>query len=69
MTIENLKILIADEGKWLTKDGVFSKKVYLGTLDKADNWQEVSDAEKEAAEKEAEAAAQAAAATESEPAA
>jgi len=60
MTIENLKILIADEGKWLTKDGVYSQKVYLGTLDKADNWQEVTDAEKEAAEKEAEAQAAAA---------
>lgn len=58
MTIENLKILIADEGKWLVKDGVYSKKVWLGTLDTAESWTEITDAEKEAAEAEAEAEAE-----------
>lgn len=47
MTIEENNILTADEGKWLTKGGVYSRKVYLGTLDKAENWQEVSDEEHE----------------------
>lgn len=45
MKVENLQVLIADEGKWLTKDGAYSKKVYLGTLDKAENWTEVSEEE------------------------
>lgn len=55
MKIENLKVLVADEGMMLTDGkGVYSEKVYLGTLDTVENWSEVTKEEAEAAMKKAE---------------
>lgn len=40
--------ITADEGFWLTNgQGVYSKEVYLGKNDSADNWHEISEAEYE----------------------
>ena len=45
-------VIKADAGKWLTKDGVFSDtEIYLGKFDKPENWKEISDEEKQLAEK------------------
>ena len=45
-TIE-IKKLIASEGMTLTNGETFSKEVYLGKNDSADNWHEITDAEAE----------------------
>lgn len=38
--------ITADEGMWLTNgQGVFSKEVYLGRNDKAENWHEITEDE------------------------
>ena len=54
MIIENQTILKADEGFYLTNGETFAKVVYLGKYDSPDNWHEVTEAEKEQAEKEIE---------------
>lgn len=46
MKIEE-NVLIADEGKVLTKDGIYSKQVWLGINDSPSNWQEVDEIESE----------------------
>lgn len=38
-----LKKLISDNGKVLTKEGVYSTEVYLGAFDAQENWTEISD--------------------------
>ena len=43
-TIELTK-LTASEGMMLTNGEVYSKEVYLGINDSADNWHEITDAE------------------------
>lgn len=45
-TIE-LKKLTAAEGMTLTNGEAFSKEIYLGKNDSADNWHEITDAEAE----------------------
>ena len=38
--------ITADDGFWLTNgQGVYSKEIYLGKNDKAENWYEITDAE------------------------
>lgn len=40
--------IIASTGKWLTNgQGVYTKSVYLGKYDKAENWVEITEAEYE----------------------
>lgn len=50
MTTEStngMTVLIADEGKILTANGVYSERVYLGIYDRPRNWSEVdADAER-----------------------
>lgn len=41
-------ILTPSDGAWLTNGSVWSGKVYLGTLDKAENWREATQAEYDA---------------------
>ena len=46
--IENiitLKEIVASEGHVLTNGREYSKKIYLGVNDSADNWHEITDAE------------------------
>ena len=46
--IENiitLRELVASEGHVLTNGREYSKKIYLGVNDSADNWHEITDAE------------------------
>lgn len=45
-TIELTKIT-ASEGMVLTNGEVYSKEIYLGCNDNADNWREITDAEYE----------------------
>ena len=45
-TIE-IKKLTASEGHILTDGEVYSKEIYLGKNDSADNWHEITDAEYE----------------------
>lgn len=45
-TITRIK-LIAAEGMTLTNGKTFGKEVYLGSGDKTENWQEITDAEAE----------------------
>lgn len=54
MITGNIQIttLEPDDGKWLTNGETFSKKVYLGKNDSPDNWQEITEEEKERFEKE-----------------
>ena len=38
--------IIASTGKWLTNgQGVYTKSVYLGKYDKAENWHEITEEE------------------------
>ena len=40
--------IIAKEGNWLTNgQGVYTKSVYLGRFDKAENWYEITEMEYE----------------------
>lgn len=48
--IELIKIT-ASEGMTLTNGDVFSKEIYLGKNDKAENWTEITDAEAEERQK------------------
>lgn len=48
--IELIKIT-ATEGMTLTNGEVFSKEIYLGKNDKAENWSEITDAEAEERQK------------------
>lgn len=55
MKTSDLSITIlepSNSDNWLTNSEVFSKKVYLGKNDTADNWQEITNADKEKAEQE-----------------
>lgn len=45
-TIELIK-LTASEGMTLTDGEVFGKEIYLGCIDKPENWYEIPDAEAE----------------------
>ena len=54
MIIENVTVLKARDGFYLTNGDVFAKVVYLGKYDSPDNWHEVTEAEKEQLEKEIE---------------
>ena len=45
--MSKLRPVFAREGYTLTKDGVYSKEIYLGCNDKAENWTEITDAEAE----------------------
>lgn len=54
MIIENQTVLKADEGFYLTNGETFASVVYLGKTDSLENWHEVTEAEKEQAEKETE---------------
>ena len=51
MTTESangMTVLIADEGKVLTANGVYSERVYLGIYDRPENWSEAdADAERD----------------------
>ena len=49
MTTSKIELvkLTASEGMTLTNGNVFSKEVYLGKNDKAENWFEITDAEAE----------------------
>jgi hypothetical protein len=42
MIIEG-NVITADEGMTLTNGSTYSKQVYLGTLDRPENWQEIPD--------------------------
>ena len=35
--------IIANKGMWLTNGDTFSKGVYLGKYDKAENWHEITE--------------------------
>lgn len=48
-----MTILTAPEGYWYTNGEVYSDKVYIGKADSAENWQLVTDEEKQAAEEAA----------------
>ena len=37
--------IVAKEGMWLTDGETFSKSVYLGNNDSAENWYEITDSE------------------------
>ena len=37
--------IVASKGKWLTDGETFSKSVYLGNNDSAENWYEITDSE------------------------
>lgn len=52
MIIENQTVLKAEEGFYLTNGDTFAQVVCLGKYDSPDNWHEVTEAEKEQAEKE-----------------
>ena len=52
-TIELIK-LTAAEGMTLTNGEVYSKEIYLGCNDSADNWHEITDEEAEQLQAEAE---------------
>ena len=40
--------IVAREGMWLTNgQGIYTKSVYLGRFDKAENWHEITEAEYE----------------------
>ena len=54
MIIEKVTVLKAKEGFYLTNGQVFGKIVYLADTDSPANWHEVTEAEKEEAEKEQE---------------
>ena len=45
MTTIELRKLTASNGKVLTNGEVFSKEIYLGCNDSADNWYEITDEE------------------------
>ena len=44
-TIDGIRVMTADEGYWLAKDGTFTKVVYLGVTAMPSDWQEVSDSD------------------------
>ena len=44
-TIIELKKLTASKGKVLTNGEVYSKEIYLGVNDSADNWHEITEDE------------------------
>ena len=44
----------ADEGLTLTNGEVYTKHIYLGSVDRVENWREITDAEAEALIAEAE---------------
>lgn len=58
MTETTIKLtkLTAAEGMVLTNGNAYSKEIYLGKNDKAENWHEITDAEYEAILKEQEEA-------------
>ena len=43
--MKTIKRITANKGKWLTNGETFSKEVFLGTNDKAENWHEITEAE------------------------
>ena len=43
----NLQKLVADEGMVLTNGDVYTKGIWLGCNDSAENWNEITDAEYE----------------------
>ena len=45
MTTIELRKLTATEGYVLTNGETYSKEIYLGVNDKADNWHEITDEE------------------------
>lgn len=46
--LNGMTVLIADDGKALTSNGVYSNQVYLGIHDRPENWSEVdADAERD----------------------
>ena len=47
MIIEEVTVLKAREGFYLTNGDTFAKVVYLGKNDSPDNWHEVTEEEKE----------------------
>lgn len=51
-TVIELRKITASEGMVLTNGEAYSKEIYLGKNDKADNWHEITDAEYEAILKE-----------------
>ena len=55
-TVIELRKLTASEGMVLTNGEAYSKEIYLGKNDKAENWYEITDAEYEAILKEQEEA-------------
>ena len=46
-TRNGLTILIADSGKILFSDGIFSEKVFLGKYDDPKNWKEIESSAKD----------------------
>lgn len=51
----NIKVLEPSHlTNWLTNGETFSQKIYLGKYDSADNWTEITSAEKERIEQEQE---------------
>ena len=53
-TIIELRKITASKGMVLTNGDAYSKEIYLGKNDKAENWHEITDAEYEAILKEQE---------------
>ena len=41
----NIQVIEASDGMTLTNGETYSKKVYLGSLDSVENWQEIPDSE------------------------
>lgn len=58
-TIIELRKLVAAEGHTLFDGETLSKEIYLGSLDRPDNWREITDDEAEIIRKEQEEKAQA----------
>ena len=53
-TVIELRKITASEGMVLTNGDAYSKEIYLGKNDKAENWHEITDAEYEEILKEQE---------------
>lgn len=49
-----LKEVYSDEGMTLTNGEVYTKHIYLGSVDRVENWREIPDAEAETLRAEAE---------------
>ena len=45
--INGLTEIQADEGMTLTNGEVYTKQIYLGSVDRVENWREITDAEVE----------------------